>query len=137
MRRYDDMSWQPILDAGTATQIHLASILAAFALGTWMMVRPKGTAPHRALGVTYIALMVVSAISTFWIRGIAKGGFSFLHALSVFVLLALPYAWWMARRGRVLAHRYTMIGVYLGGIWIAGLLTLLPGRLLHRALFGS
>ena len=35
------------------------------------------------------------------------------------------------------AHRYTIIGVYVGGIWIAGLLTLLPGRLLHRAAFGS
>jgi uncharacterized membrane protein len=30
-----------------------------------------------------------------------------------------------------------MIGVYLGGIWIAGLFTVLPGRLLHRAMFGS
>jgi uncharacterized membrane protein len=30
-----------------------------------------------------------------------------------------------------------MIGVYVGGIWITGLLTLLPGRLLHRAVFGS
>jgi uncharacterized membrane protein len=30
-----------------------------------------------------------------------------------------------------------MIGVYVGGIWIAGLLTLLPRRLLHRAVFGS
>jgi len=42
-----------------------------------------------------------------------------------------------ARRGRVEAHRYTMISVHVGGIWIAGLFTLLPGRLLHRAVFGS
>lgn len=34
-------------------------------------------------------------------------------------------------------HRCTMIGVYAGGIWIAGLFTLLPGRLLHEAVFGS
>ncbi|UYN95938.1 MAG: DUF2306 domain-containing protein [Enhydrobacter sp.] len=131
------MSWQPILQAGTAVQIHLASITVAFVLGTWLMLRPKGSAPHRALGTIYIALMVVSAISTFWVRGLAQGGFSPLHALSVFVLFALPYAWWAARRGRLRAHRGTMIGVYLGGIWIAGLLTLLPGRLLHRAAFGS
>ena len=65
------------------------------------------------------------------------GGFSFLHLLSIFVLLALPFAIVMARLGRVQAHRNTMIGVYVGGIWIAGLLTLLPGRLLHRAAFGS
>lgn len=131
------MSFQPILAAGPAVQIHLPTVTAAFVIGTWMMIRPKGTRPHKALGRSYIALMMVSALSTFWIRGIGHGAFSFLHLLSIFVLLALPFAWMMARHGRMAAHRYTMIGVYLGGIWIAGLFTVLPGRLLHRAMFGS
>jgi uncharacterized membrane protein len=131
------MSLAPILAAGAAVQIHLASVLVAFVIGTWMMVRPKGTLPHKALGRVYITLMLASAVSTFWIRGIGHGSLSFLHALSIFVLIALPAALLLARSGRVRAHRYTMIGVYLGGIWIAGLLTLLPGRLLHRAVFGS
>jgi uncharacterized membrane protein len=131
------MSLAPILAAGWAVQIHLVSVLTAFVIGTWMMVRPKGTLPHKALGRIYVALMLVSAVSTFWIRGLGHGSFSFLHLLSIFVLLALPFAIVMARLGRVQAHRNTMIGVYIGGIWIAGLLTLLPGRLLHRAAFGS
>lgn len=131
------MSLAPILAAGWAVQIHLVSVLAAFVIGTWMMVRPKGTMPHKALGRIYVALMLASAVSTFWIRGLGHGSFSFLHLLSIFVLLALPYAIVMARLGRMRAHRHTMIGVYVGGIWIAGLLTLLPGRLLHRAVFGS
>jgi uncharacterized membrane protein len=131
------MSWQPIAAAGLAVQVHLATVVAAFAIGTWMIVRPKGTAPHKALGRLYVGLMVAAAVSTFWIRGIGAGSFSFLHLLSAGILLALPFAWLMARRGRVELHRYTMIGVYVGGIWIAGLLTLLPGRLLHRAVFGS
>jgi uncharacterized membrane protein len=131
------MSLAPILAAGWAVQIHLVLVLAAFVIGTWMMIRPKGTMPHKALGRTYVALMLVSAVSTFWIRGLGHGSFSFLHLLSIFVLLALPFAVVMARLGRVQAHRNTMIGVYVGGIWIAGLLTLLPGRLLHRAAFGS
>ncbi|MDI1288124.1 MAG: DUF2306 domain-containing protein [Reyranella sp.] len=130
------MTLEPILSAGSATQIHLATISAAFVIGSWMMIRPKGTRPHRALGMTYIALMTVSAVSTFWVRGIAHGGFSFLHLLSAFVLVALPFAWIMARRGRVQIHRFIMIGVYAGGIWIAGLLTLLPGRVLSKAVFG-
>jgi len=29
-----------------------------------------------------------------------------------------------------------MLGVYFGGLVIAGALTLLPGRLLHRVFFG-
>jgi uncharacterized membrane protein len=131
------MSLAPILAAGPAVQIHLVSVLIAFVIGTWMMVRPKGTAPHKTLGRTYVVLMLVSAVSTFWIRGLGHGSLSFLHLLSIFVLLALPYAIVMARLGRVRAHRYTMIIVYLGGIWIAGLLTLMPGRLLHRAVLGS
>ena len=131
------MSLAPILAAGWAVQIHLVTVLSAFVIGTWMMIRPKGTMPHKALGRVYILLMLASAVSTFWIRGIGHGSFSLLHLLSIFVLLALPFALVMARLGRVSAHRYTMIGVYLGGIWIAGLLTLLPGRLLHRAVLGS
>jgi len=131
------MTLQPILQAGAAVQIHLVSVSIAFVIGTWLMLRRKGTPPHRALGAIYIALMTASAISTFWIQGLARDAFSFLHLLSIFVLLALPCAWWMARRGRLAGHRYTMIGVYVGGIWVAGLLTLLPGRVLHRAMFGS
>ncbi len=131
------MNLAPILAAGWAVQVHLASVLAAFAIGTWMMLRPKGTVVHKGLGRTYVALMLASAMSSFWIRGLGHGSLSFLHLLSIFVLIALPFAIVMARLGRVRAHRYTMIGVYLGGIWIAGLLTLLPGRLLHRAAFGS
>ncbi len=30
-----------------------------------------------------------------------------------------------------------MIGVYVGGILIAGSLTLLPGRIMHNVVFGS
>lgn len=105
------MSLAPILAAGWAAQIHLFTVLAAFVIGTWMMARPKGTAPHKALGRLYVALMLVSAVSTFWIRGLGHGALSFLHLLSIFVLLALPYAIVMARLGRVRAHRYTMIGI--------------------------
>ena len=30
-----------------------------------------------------------------------------------------------------------MLGVYIGGILIAGSLTLLPGRIMHAVVFGS
>jgi len=131
------MSLQPILAAGAAVQIHLVSVLAAFVIGTWMIVRPKGTPPHKLLGRLFIVLLMVTAISTFWIHSINRDGFSPLHLLAVYVLLAVPYAWWHARRGNIRRHRNAMISLYVGGLWIAGLFTLLPGRILHRALFGS
>ncbi len=131
------MSLQPILTAGLPTQIHLAAVLVAFAIGTWNLVRPKGTALHKALGRVFVLLMLVAALSSFGIHALNRNGFSFLHLLSIFILITAPLAWWSARRGRIAAHRRAMIGLYVGGLWVPGVLTLLPGRLLHRALIGS
>jgi len=35
-----------------------------------------------------------------------------------------------------IAHRANMLGVYVGGVLIAGAFALMPGRLLHGWLFG-
>ena len=42
-----------------------------------------------------------------------------------------------ARRHRLRAHKITMISIYAGALILAGLFTLLPGRLMHDVLFGS
>jgi uncharacterized membrane protein len=34
------------------------------------------------------------------------------------------------------AHMYSMIGVYVGALSIAGAFTLIPGRFFHEILFG-
>jgi uncharacterized membrane protein len=41
-----------------------------------------------------------------------------------------------ARRHNIRAHRQSMLGVYIGGLLIAGSLTLLPGRIMHTVFFG-
>ena len=33
------------------------------------------------------------------------------------------------------AHKYSMIGVYVGALLVAGLFTLMPGRLFYEILF--
>jgi uncharacterized membrane protein len=128
---------EPILQASPAVQAHLAAIAGAFVLGTWNIIGIKGTPAHRLRGRVYLLLMIAAALTSFGIQGMNKGGFSFLHLLSLFVLVMVPYGWWSARTGRLRAHRHTMIGLYVGGLWIPGLLTLLPGRLLHQVLFSS
>lgn len=130
------MTLTPILAAPPALQIHLAAAAGAVAIGTWQLLRPKGTVPHKALGPAFMVLMILAAVSSFWIVQLNRGAFSFLHLLSVFVLVMVPYGWWSARRGRIVAHRSTMIGLYFGGLWTPGVLTLLPGRVLHQAVFG-
>lgn len=51
-------------------------------------------------------------------------------------LVALVRAVLYARRGNVAAHRWSMIGVYLGALVITGLFTLMPGRIMGHVVFG-
>jgi uncharacterized membrane protein len=53
------------------------------------------------------------------------------------VLVSVPIAYVSARNGNIGAHRASMIGLYVGGILIAGSFALMPGRLLHQWLFGG
>jgi uncharacterized membrane protein len=59
---------------------------------------------------------------------------SWIHVFTVVTLVSLPLGVYRARTHNVKAHRGTMIGVFTGGLLIAGLFTLIPGRLLGNAL---
>ena len=48
----------------------------------------------------------------------------------------LPLAVWRAHTHQVVAHRRAMIGLFSGALVIAGLFTLLPGRIMHAVVFG-
>lgn len=114
--------------------LHLALSLAAMALILVILAAPKGRGAHRLLGRLAAAALVLSAISSFWIQ--SRGHFSWLHILSVVVLVNVPYAIWMARIGRIAAHRRAMLAS-AGGLFVAGLFaTFAPGRALHTMLFG-
>jgi uncharacterized membrane protein len=43
---------------------------------------------------------------------------------------------WNLRRKNIRGHQMAMIGLYVGGLLIAGGLTFLPGRIMHRLFFG-
>lgn len=47
----------------------------------------------------------------------------------------VPLGVWRAHRHRVVDHRRIMIGVFSGALVIAGLFTLLPGRIMHTVVF--
>jgi uncharacterized membrane protein len=132
------MSLSPLLDAAPAIPLHAFAAIAAFALGLVQFAAPKGTLPHRTIGWIWVALMALVAISTFWIHQLRLlGAFSPIHLLSIFVLVMLPLAVWRAHTHQVTAHRRAMIGMFLGALVIAGLFTLLPGRITHTVVFGS
>jgi uncharacterized membrane protein len=44
---------------------------------------------------------------------------------------------WQAHRHRVADHGRIMVLIFTGALVIAGLFTLMPGRIMHTVLFGS
>ncbi len=131
------MSLAPLLDAAPAIPLHAFAAMAAFGLGLVQFAAPKGTLPHRTIGWIWVLLMASVAISSFWINTIRMvGPFSPIHLLSIFTLIMLPLAVWRARRHRVVDHRRIMITTFIGALVIAGLFTLVPGRVMHAVVFG-
>jgi uncharacterized membrane protein len=132
------MSLDPLLAAPLVVQVHAFAAMAAFALGVVQLAGPKGTLPHRTLGYIWVGLMLMIAASSFAIQGIRQvGPFSAIHLLSVMVLVLAPMAVLAARRHKVSTHSRAMVGMFAGALVIAGLFTLLPGRIMHRVVFGG
>lgn len=132
------MNLAPLLNAAPAIPLHAFAAMAAFALGLVQFAAPKGTLPHRTVGWIWVALMMVVALSSFWIHGIRMlGPFGPIHLLSIFTLGIVPLAVWKAHTHDVAAHRRVMIFVFLGALVIAGLFTLVPGRIMHKVVFGT
>jgi uncharacterized membrane protein len=132
------MSFAPLLKAAPVIQVHAFAAMAAFALGVVQLAAPKGALPHRTIGWIWVLLMTLIAVSSFWIHDIRLiGPFSPIHLLSIFALAMLPIAVMHARRHRVERHRRAMIFIFIGALIITGLITLLPGRIMHHVVFGS
>jgi uncharacterized membrane protein len=132
------MSLSPLLNASPAIQMHAFAAMAAFVLGVVQLSAPKGTLPHRALGWIWVGLMTIVAVSSFWIHELrVVGPWSPIHLLSIFTLATLPFAILHAHRHRVMQHRWTMISLFSGALVVAGLFTVVPGRLMHAVLFGN
>jgi len=132
------MTLAPLLNAALAIPLHALAAMAAFVLGIVQFAAPKGTLPHRTIGWIWVLLMVGVAISSFWIHTIRLvGPFSPIHLLSIFTLIMVPLAVWRAHTHRVADHKRIMIMTFSGALVIAGLFTLVPGRIMHAVVFGN
>ncbi len=131
------MSLTPLLNAAPEVQVHAFAALTAFALGLVQLSAPKGTLPLRTLGWVWVVLMLVISASSFLIHGIRMWGpWSPIHILSVFTPIMLVLAVLAARGHRVRAHRIMMTSLFAGALVLAGLFTLVPGRIMHSVVFG-
>ena len=94
---------------------HVVAALTSVLLGAHQVWRrPKGDARHRVLGRVWVVLILWTAVSSFWIRHINDGAFSWLHVLSVVTLVTVTLGVATAMRGNIRAHRNTMVGSWLG-----------------------
>lgn len=133
------MTLEPLFSAPLAVQIHVAAVLPAAVLGAFLLLwRGKGSSAHRLLGKIWMVLMVTTAFSSFFIHELdVWHGFSPIHILSVMTISSCFYAYRMARRGNIRAHRIAVIQIYVGGILIAGGFTLMPYRIMNQVVFSG
>jgi len=131
------MTLAPLFSASSAIQFHAVAAISAFGLGLVHFAAPKGTLPHRTIGWIWVALMVVVSASAFFIHQIRLWGpWSPIHLLAIFTLTGLPIAVWNAHRHAVRQHRAAMVSLFIGALVIAGVFTLLPGRIMHAVVLG-
>ena len=119
------MTLAPLLSAPLAVQLHVVTIVLAVPLGVWLtFVSRKGSPHHRTLGVSFIGLMVSSALISLFIHRQAPHspvfGLSLTH-LTVPLVLGLS---WLAvtaamKRWRML-HRIAVSGLFFGALVVNG-----------------
>ena len=114
---------------------HLGTILVALTLTPVMLLRRRGDPTHRLLGKLWVTAMFLSAAISFFVRLSNHGGFSFIHILSAYVVVAAPMIWWTARTHRIAAHRRSVRAMVTGALLVAGFFTLPFGRMLGSFLF--
>jgi len=136
------LNWELLFAQPLAVEIHVATVLPAFVLGTWQIFfSTKGVLLHRVVGYTYLTLMSITAITTLFIHQInpngAFFGLSWIHLFVPLTLFGVYGALVTARRHDIRGHRRAMIGVYVGALLIAGGLAFMPGRIMHTVVFGS
>lgn len=116
--------------------LHLATITIAVALTPVLLLGRRGALRHRTLGTIWVAAMLATAASSFFIRLIGNGGFSLIHLLPAYTLVQVPLLWWFARTHQVDRHRRSVRALVTGALLVAGFFTFPFDRMLGHWLFG-
>lgn len=131
------MSLEPLLSASPVIQIHAFAAIVALGLGGFVLFRRKGDQGHRRLGRFWVILMIVVAVSSFFVwEARTFGLFSPIHLLSVTTLVTLWLGVRFARQRNIKAHLGTMQSLYLLSLGVAGWFTFMPGRIMNEVVFG-
>ena len=101
---------------------HVASALAALALGALVLLERKGTQTHRALGAGYVLAMLMVNLTSLAIFQLT-GRFGPFHALALVNLATIAWgvrAALVQGKGALQTHAYCMAWSYVGLLAAAG-----------------
>ncbi|MFV0458110.1 MAG: DUF2306 domain-containing protein [Actinomycetales bacterium] len=116
--------WTPLIAS------HAAAAIVGVSLGVVQLVRRKGDLRHRLLGLVWVSLMLWTSFSSFWIRHLRDGAFSWLHILSLVTLVSMGLGVVAIRRGNLRAHRANLVGAWMGSIGALIFALALPARMI-------
>ena len=123
--------------------IHATLALLAVPLGLYIFLTKTGTKQHRMHARIWVIFLIIVSLTAIFIQTINPGQYSWIHLLIPFTLVSLIYSIWNIKKYKKTkierykySHMYSMIGVYVGALLIAGAFTLMPGRFFHHILFG-
>ncbi len=139
------MTLEPLLEAPPIIQVHAFAAMAAFPLGMLQLIAPKGTLTHKTMGLAWIVLMAAIGISSAFIYRPTEPDDPFWARFSPIHLFTLMTAWALLQGGYLLLrggpgmkfHSRPFIGLFIGGLIVAGALAFLPGRIMHQVAFGG
>src|SRR5262249_40434745 len=110
-----DPNYNSVMSNNIVIVPHAVGAAVALVLGAYNLIRrTKGDRRHRWIGRVWVIAMYWTVLSSFAIRELRPGHFSWIHGLSLFTFVTLSIGLWAALTHRVGLHRRFMTGSYLG-----------------------
>ena len=117
--------------------VHAIMAMIAIILGGIQLSMKKGGAIHKLLGRIWVGLMLIVAITSFFIHETKMwGDYSPIHLLSLWTIFSLGLGIYFVRVGNIKRHKQVMIALYFFALILTGFFTLYPGRIMHQILIG-
>ncbi|MEX3816235.1 DUF2306 domain-containing protein [Paraburkholderia sp. BR13439] len=115
---------------------HIATAIFSVILGTAVLLAKKGTPRHKWLGRFWAVAMLATSLSSFDIRELSPGHFSWVHGLSLLTIVSLGRAIWAIRQGNIRGHQLAMRGSLIGLVMAGIAAVATPHRLLNLIVTG-
>ena len=130
------MNLSVLFEADIAIQIHAISAIVAILSGAVLLPGKKGNKVHVLLGRIWTFSMVLVIVSSVFISEIRLWGpFSPIHIFTILGTWSLIQGIYHIRKGNISAHGAAMQNLYFWGLGVAGILSLMPGRVMNAIFF--